>query len=151
MPTLLFFFHVQYYFFVTVNVSGFLHSTFNNSFTYLPSVSQICAGVSFHSPFRTYTSTLLGCVHYAVSVEVWSCCTTIVSFATPVHCPGRVSSIPPKDPTASSAKTRTPKSVVGVHIKVRQTYCRLNFEQPTVTWQMSLSKVKTLTRYKIAL
>lgn len=70
----------------------------------------------FHLPSRIYTSKLLGCVHYAASVVVWSCCTTIPNCATPVRFPGIVSSIPPRDLTALSATTRTPKSVVGAPV-----------------------------------
>lgn len=99
---------------------------------------KFCLGVCFHLPSRIYTSSLLGCVHYAASVEVWSCCTTILSCATAVHCPGRVSSIPPRDPTALSATTRTPKSVVGEHsnVKVHSSFCGLHFDRTLVTWQL---------------
>lgn len=107
---------------------------------------KFCSGVCFHLPSKIYTSSLLGCVHYVVSVEVWSCCTTIHSCVTPIRCPGTVCSIPPKDPTALSTKTRTPKSVVGWHsiVNVFCSYCRLHFDLTLVTWQLSLSSVKYL-------
>lgn len=46
-------------------------------------------------------------------MAAWCCCTTTRSSATAALCPGRASCIPPRDPNASSARTRTPKSAVG--------------------------------------
>lgn len=75
--------------------------------------ASMCSGGCFHSPSRIYTSSLLGCAHYATSVEVWSYCTTTHSCATPAHQPGELCSTPPRAPISSSATTRTLKSVVG--------------------------------------
>lgn len=86
---------------------------------YLQFVFKFCPGECFHSPSRICTSSLWGCIHCAASAEAWCCCTTIPSSATLVLCPGRVSSIPPRDTTALSAKTRTPKSAVGERTKVK--------------------------------
>lgn len=73
---------------------------------------SIHSGVCFHWPSRICTSSLSGCGRCAASVEVWSWFTTTHSCATPTHCHGRISSIPPRVRTASSATTRTLQSVV---------------------------------------
>lgn len=124
-------------------------SLINPPFVFL----KFSSGVFSHLPSRICTSRLLGCVRYAASVAVWSCCTTIPNCATPLRFPGIVSSIPPRDLTALSATTRIPKSVVGapVHNMVHFSCYGLYFDRTLVTWHLSLSKSNTLTSYKIQL
>lgn len=107
-----------------------------------------CSGVCFHWPSRIYTSGLLGCVHCAASVEVWSCCTTTPSCATPILCLGTISSIPPRDPTASSARTRMPSAVVGEHTNVAPSSIKVTVG---FTLIRHLIQVKTFGQMKIQL